>query len=118
MGDAWETRRRREPGFDWCIIELGHRCHIREIIVDTAFFKGNYPDQFSIQAAEVVNSPRNSLITRSIYWPELLPLNKLQMDCKNHFKVDNDDIGAVNYIRLNIFPDGGISRLRVFGVLA
>lgn len=118
MGDAWETRRRREPGFDWCIIELGHRCLIREIIVDTAFFKGNFPDQFSLQAAEMVHSPRQSLITRSIYWPEVLPMQKLQMDCKNHFKVDSDAIGPVNYIRFNIFPDGGVSRLRIFGKLA
>jgi allantoicase len=118
MGDSWETRRRREPGFDWCIIELGHLCLIREIIVDTAFFKGNFPDQFSIQAAQVAHSPRQALITRSIYWPELLPLQKLQMDCKNHFDIDNPSIGPVNYLRLNIFPDGGISRFRVFGKLA
>lgn len=117
MGDAWETRRRREPGFDWCVIELGHRCEIKEIIVDTSFFKGNYPDQFSIQAAQQVHSPRKSLITRSIYWPEVLPMTKLKMDCKNHFYIDNDGMGPVNYIRLNIFPDGGISRLRVMGKL-
>ncbi|MDJ0832120.1 MAG: allantoicase [Gammaproteobacteria bacterium] len=118
MGDAWETRRRREPGYDWCVIELGHRCLIKEIVVDTAFFKGNYPHQFSLQAAEVMHDTRKSLITRSIYWPEIFSLQPLQMDCKNHFKVDSDEIGPVNYIRFNIFPDGGVSRLRVFGKLA
>ena len=64
MGDAWETRRRREPGYDWCVIELGHRCLIREIIVDTAFFKGNYPHQFSLQAAEVMSKNPQTLQLR------------------------------------------------------
>ena len=118
MGDGWETRRRREPGYDWCIIELGHLCRVEELILDTAFFKGNYPDSFSIQATQAINSTRQSLITQSIYWPELLASNKLKMDCKNHFKIDNPDFGPVNYIRLNIFPDGGLSRFRVMGKLA
>ena len=118
MGDGWETRRRREPGFDWCIIELGHRCRVEEIIVDTSFFKGNFPDSFSLQATQSINTTRQSLITQSIYWAELLPSQKLQMDCLNRFRVNNADFGAVNYIRLNIFPDGGISRFRVMGKLA
>lgn len=118
MGDGWETRRRRGPGFDWCIIELGHRCRVKEIIVDTAHFKGNYPDRFSIRAANLPHQPRKSLITQSIYWDELIGEHKLEMDCQNRFTVSNTDIGAVNYIRLNIFPDGGVSRLRVLGTLA
>lgn len=118
MGDAWETRRRREPGFDWVVIQLGHRCTLKELIVDTAFFKGNFPDQFSIQGADVKQDTPKSLITRSIYWPELVPMTHLKADCKNHFDVDGDQFGPINHIRLNIFPDGGISRLRVFGKLA
>lgn len=117
MGDGWETRRRRHPGFDWCVIELGHRCLIEELIVDTAYFKGNFPDSFSMQAVQAVNSPRQTLITQSIYWPELISSQKLKMDCKNHFKITNTEIGPVNYIRFNIFPDGGVSRLRVMGKL-
>lgn len=118
MGDGWETRRRREPGYDWCLIELGHPCKIEEIIVDTSYFKGNYPDRFSIQAALIESSTRQSLITQSIYWKELLDSTPLQMDCENKVKVSSDQFGAVNYIRLNIFPDGGVSRLRVLGKLA
>ncbi len=115
MGDAWETRRRREPGYDWCVIELGHLCLAEEIIVDTSFFIGNFPDSFSIQAASITNSTRQSLITQSIYWEELLPSSKLEMNKKNIIKVDNDKFGPINYIRLNIFPDGGVSRFRVLG---
>ncbi len=115
MGDSWETRRRREPGFDWCVIELGYPCLVEEIIVDTSFFIGNFPDSFSIQAASIVNSTRQSLVTQSIYWEELLPSSKLEMNMKNRIKVNNQKIGAINYIRLNIFPDGGVSRLRVLG---
>lgn len=115
MGDSWETRRRRKPGFDWCVIELGYPCRVEEIIVDTSFFIGNFPDSFSIQAAYIVNMPRQSLITQSIYWEELLPSSKLEMNTENRVKVDNPGIGVINYIRLNIFPDGGVSRLRVLG---
>ncbi|MGB1111344.1 MAG: allantoicase, partial [Gammaproteobacteria bacterium] len=117
MGDGWETRRRREPGYDWCIIELGHRCNIQEVLVDTAFFKGNYPDRCSIQAADIGHAPRQSLITQSIYWSELISKQKLEMDSKNRFTVENM-LGPVTHIRLNIFPDGGVSRLRVFGTIA
>jgi len=118
MGDGWETRRRREPGNDWCIIELGHRGLIEEILVDTAYFKGNYPDRCSIQAADVTAATTQSLITQSMFWQELLPPQKLEMDREVRFASEINKLGAVTHIRFNIFPDGGVSRLRLFGKLA
>ena len=69
MGDGWETRRRREPGNDWAIVALAHPGVIRKIDVDTAFFKGNYPDRCSLQAAYVAGGTDESLITQSMFWP-------------------------------------------------
>ncbi|WP_179403686.1 allantoicase [Burkholderia guangdongensis] len=118
MGDGWETRRRREPGNDWLIVELGHRGSIEEIVVDTAHFKGNYPDRCSIQAAWVTGGTEQSLVTQSMFWPVLLPEQKLQMDAIHTFKEQVQKIGPVSHVKLNIFPDGGISRLRLLGKIA
>jgi allantoicase len=116
MGDGWETRRRREPGNDWAIIALGHRGRIRRIEVDTGHFKGNYPDRCSIQAADVEGGTEESLVTQAMFWPLLLPEQKLGMDHIHGFEAELADIGAVTHLRLNIIPDGGVSRLRLWGL--
>jgi len=115
MGDGWETRRRREPGNDWCIVELGHPGSIEAVVLDTAFFKGNYPDRCSIQAARVEGGTAQSIVTQSQFWDELLPPQKLQMDREHEFNSELRDIGAVSHVRINIFPDGGLSRVRLLG---
>ena len=115
MGDGWETRRRREPGNDWCIIELGQPGSVEQVIIDTAFFKGNYPDRCSIQAAMVEAGTANSIITQSQLWAELLPPQKLEMDKVHEFIGELQAIGPVSHIRINIFPDGGLSRVRILG---
>ena len=117
MGDGWETRRRREPGNDWCIIELGHVGTVQEIMMDTAFFKGNYPDRCSIQAARVKHGTAESIITQSQFWQELLPQQKFEMDAEHNFADEVLDIGPISHIRINMFPDGGLSRVRIFGNL-
>ncbi|MDO6466714.1 allantoicase [Neptunomonas phycophila] len=117
MGDGWETARRRVPGNDWVIIQLAKPCLPKEIIVDTHFFKGNYPDSCSIQAALVESATDEQVATRSLYWRELLPAQKLQMDREHTFNSELNDLGVVSHIKLNIFPDGGISRIRVIGKL-
>lgn len=119
MGDGWETRRRRDPGFDWCVIELGHAVTVEKIEVDTAHFKGNYPDRVSIQAALVEHGTDQSITTQAMFWPELLGEQHTEMH-KQHF-YEGDQIrplGPVSHVRLNMFPDGGISRLRIWGRLA
>jgi len=117
MGDGWETRRRREPGNDWCIIELGQVGQIGEVLIDTAHFKGNFPDRCSLQAALVEAGTVDSIITQSQFWQEILPQQKLKMDSEHGFKDEVQQLGPVSHVRLNIFPDGGLSRVRLLGRL-
>ena len=118
MGDGWETRRRREPGNDWCVIALGQPGVIEKIEVDTCHFKGNYPDRCSIQAAFVQGGTDSSLITQSMFWPVLLPEQKLNMDLQHYFAAEIAKLGPISHIRYNMHPDGGTSRLRLWGRLA
>jgi allantoicase len=118
MGDGWETRRRREPGNDWAIVALACPGTITKLEVDTAFFKGNFPDRCSIQAAYVTGGTDSSLITQAMFWPTLLGEQKLQMDKQHFFESEIAALGPVTHLRLNIIPDGGVSRLRAWGVIA
>ncbi len=114
--DGWETRRRRTPGYDWCIVRLGIPGLIRGIVVDTSYFRGNYPESCSIDAATVDGTPDPAgLIDNSldVSWMELVPRSPLQGDTKNPFSVRHE--ARVTHLRLNIFPDGGVARLRVHG---
>ncbi len=115
MGDGWETRRRREPGNDWCIIELGRPGEVSEVMIDTAFFKGNYPDRCSVHAATVGAGTTDSIITQSQFWEQLLPPQKTEMDCEHRFRDQIRAIGPVSHVRVNIIPDGGLSRVRILG---
>ena len=115
MGDGWETRRRREPGNDWAIIALARPGTVMKIEVDTAHFKGNYPDRCSIQAAHVAGGTDSSLVTQAMFWPVLLDEQKLDMDKQHVFETELAALGPVTHVRFNIFPDGGVSRLRLWG---
>jgi len=118
MGDGWETRRRREPGHDWAVLELGAPGRIDEVVVDTAHFKGNYPDRCFLQAApEAAGSPEE-IAAQSKSWPLLLPEVKLEADKIHRFREGLADLGAIRFVRLNIVPDGGVSRLRLYGRIA
>lgn len=118
MGDGWETRRRREPGSDWCILALARPGVIDNIEVDTCHFKGNFPDACSLQAALVVGGTPESLVTQSMFWPLLLPKQKLSMDRQHYFLDEIRKHAAVSHVRFNIHPDGGVSRLRLRGRVA
>ncbi len=113
MGDGWETRRRREPGNDWVLISLARAGVIRQVVVDTAHFKGNYPESCSIQGASFPNVAEDTLEDSSGNWPELLPRTQLGADAEHRFSEEVVDLGSVTHVRLNIFPDGGVSRLRL-----
>lgn len=118
MGDGWETRRRREPGNDWIIVALGHEGLVDHIEVDTAFFKGNFPESCSIHAAHIQAGTDETIITQSMFWEELMPRQKLSADHIHSFDQGQiNDLGPITHVRLNIFPDGGVSRLRIFGKL-
>lgn len=114
MGDGWETRRRREPGHDWCVLALARPGVIEGIEVDTAHFKGNYPDRCSLQAARVAGGTPESLVTQSMFWPLLLAEQKLQADSVHQFQA-LAGAGVVSHVRFNIHPDGGVSRLHLRG---
>ncbi len=118
MGDGWETRRRREPGNDWCILALGQPGVIEAIEVDTCHFKGNYPDRCSIQATNAAGGTAESMVTQSMFWPVLLPEQKLQMDHQHHYRAEIVLRQPVTHVRFNLFPDGGVSRLRLRGRIA
>ena len=113
MGDGWETARRRGPGNDWVVFELGRPGTIEQVEIDTSFYKGNYPDRAEIRAAMVETIDR--LEPESENWAVLLPACKLEMDTSNEFSTELQDVGVVSHIRLNVFPDGGVMRLRVRG---
>jgi allantoicase len=113
MGDGWETARRRGPGHDWVIIELGQPGTIEQVEIDTAFFKGNYPDRAEMRGAMVTR--KNDIVLQSDDWPVLLPESKLQMDRNHVYAKELQDVGVVSHVRMNIFPDGGVMRLRVRG---
>jgi allantoicase len=118
MGDGWETRRRREPGNDWIVVALGARGVIERIEIDTAHFKGNYPESCSVEAAAIGRNDEGLLLQDGFDWQDLLARQKLEMD---HMHVFGEDmivpIGPATHLRLSIYPDGGISRFRAFGKL-
>jgi allantoicase len=118
MGDGWETRRRRETGHDWAVLELGAPGRIEEVVVDTAHFKGNYPDRCFLQAASEASGSPEEIAAQSEGWPLLLPEAKLEADKVHVFREGLADLGAVRFVRLNIIPDGGVSRLRLVGRVA
>ena len=118
MGDGWETRRRREPGHDWAVLELGTFGRIAEVVVDTAHFKGNYPDRCALQASARAHGTPEEIAAQAESWPVLLPETKLQADHVHTFRSELADLGPVRFVRLNIHPDGGVSRLRVMGTVA
>ena len=116
MGDGWETRRRREPGNDWIIIKLAQKGNIERIEIDTAHFKGNYPDRASIQAISIdKNITTKDLIQDSENWNIILDKTKLSADNIHKYKINSNSKNEATHIRLNIYPDGGVSRLRIFG---
>jgi len=125
MGDGWETRRRREPGNDWVILKLGHAGRIRQVAADTAFFKGNYPARCSLHGAllgaqvgaKVEPGPDNEISENGSYWKPILPPVELGPDQLHVFENEVLDTGPVSHVRLDIYPDGGISRLRLLGEL-
>jgi allantoicase len=116
MGDGWETKRRRGPGYDWLILRLGAPGAVRKIEIDTNHFKGNYPDTASMEGTLARSGSLADL--GSAEWVEILPRTKLKAHHRHFFAKELKDPGVVSHVRLNIFPDGGVSRLRVYGTLA
>src|SRR5512141_3461615 len=112
--DGWESRRRRTPGFDWCIVRLGLSGIIRGVVIDTSHFRGNYPEQCSIEACAIDGLPATEqLISDATHWTEILPPSKLEGDSHHPFSITNDE--RWTHLRFKIYPAGGVARLRVYG---
>jgi allantoicase len=112
--DGWESRRRRTPGHDWCVVALGMRGIVRGINVDTSHFTGNFPSECSLDAVD-----RTAALRKALYasegdpWVSLVSRTPLRGNAENFFAVP--DAQPCTHVRLNIFPDGGVARLRVYG---
>jgi len=125
MGDGWETRRRRGAGHDWAIIRLGAPGTIRRVEVDTRHFKGNAAGDCSLETCALRPSQGGSLRDAggtaawdpqaAVAWQELLPLAPLQPHARHTFEDELKTIDLVTHVRFNVFPDGGVGRLRLFG---
>jgi allantoicase len=110
--DGWETRRRREPGFDWAIVRLGAAGVVRAVVVDTAHFKGNYPPEVSVQGCSVEGYPTPAELEQAD-WVPLVPRSAVRGDAQNSFAVELPL--RFTHVRLCMHPDGGVARLRVHG---
>ena len=117
MGGGWETRRRRGPGHDWILVRLGVRGVPAVAEIDTAHFKGNYPDRFALETIDAPAGARITDILASDRWTHALPETKLAADARRFFAIGSDVAPAppATHVRLSIFPDGGVSRLRIWG---
>lgn len=114
MGDGWETKRNRTPGNrDWVIIRLAHPGKIERIIVDTAHFKGNYPDSCMVEGCKHPDDA--AVIAGTVEWKTILPQQKLSADHIHEFTKELESVAGITHARLSIYPDGGVSRLRLFG---
>jgi allantoicase len=113
--DGWETRRRRTPGYDWALIRLGLPGIVHGVVIDTRYFTGNYPARASLEACSIFGIPSLETLTceETPWWPLLMPA-ELHGNTKNSFLID-DRTRRVTHVRLNIFPDGGVARLRLHG---
>jgi allantoicase len=118
MHDGWETRRRRGPGHDWCIVRLGAAGNVSRVEVDTSHFKGNFPESCSL---EVCAAPRDLIdpaALGALPWKEILTRTKLQADSRHVYEKELSESGEITHARFHIYPDGGVARLRIFGTAA
>lgn len=116
MGDGWETKRNRIPNNkDWVIVRLAHEGMIDKFLIDTCHFKGNYPDSCLIEGCNIPIIDEFKFNTDEINWSTILHQTKLQADHEHYFS--NEVVGdeSFTHLKLSIFPDGGISRMRAFG---
>ncbi|MFC9328084.1 allantoicase [Kitasatospora sp. NPDC057015] len=120
--DGWESKRRRgvsaeqphptDEDHDWAVVRLGAGGVIRGVVVDTAHFTGNYPETASVQAASIPGHPSVEELDGA-EWTDLVPRTALRGDTAHEFEVS--DGTRYTHVRLNIWPDGGVARLRVHG---
>ncbi|MDP2341757.1 MAG: allantoicase [Deltaproteobacteria bacterium] len=112
MGDGWETKRRRTPGSDWCVIKLARRGVVERIELDTAFFKGNAPQAVVVECIDEESPSIDKLRTLG-GWPVLVGKTPLVQHRRHTLEPERPT--TTTHLRVHIFPHGGVNRLRVFG---
>ena len=116
MGDGWETKRNRTPNNrDWVIVRLAHKGIIEKVLIDTCHFKGNYPDSCYLEGCNISIEEENQLDSETINWTIILPRTKLSADHEHYFEKEIENKNPFTHVRLSIFPDGGVSRMRLWG---
>lgn len=116
MGDGWETKRNRTPGNrDWVIVRLAHKGVIKKALIDTCHFKGNYPDRFMLDGVALTLDEEKNLKDDAIAWKNIIAEQKLSADCEHEYEAEILPHEPVTHVRLSIFPDGGVSRMRLWG---
>ncbi len=116
MGDGWETKRNRTPNNkDWVIVKLAHKGIISKALIDTCHFKGNFPDSCLIEGCNKEESDEILVEENKAIWETILPQTKLSADFEHYFENELVSKKVYTHVRLNIFPDGGISRMRLWG---
>ena len=122
MGDGWETKRRRDPGPDWSIVKLAQQGSVEKVIIDTCHFKGNFPDTFKLEGivSNTDEFTETSDKANDAEWETIIEQTKLYAHREHVFinEIKASSIGSYTHVRLSIYPDGGISRMRVFGHLS
>ncbi|OZI34266.1 allantoicase [Bordetella genomosp. 10] len=114
-GKGWESRRKRTPGHDWAVIALATPGRIEQALVDTKYYTGNFPAGFSLQGACAADVPPALILNEAMHWPELLDRQALQGGSEHLVPLPAHAQRIVTHVRLNIYPDGGVTRLRLFG---
>ncbi len=127
MGDGWETKRNRTPNnCDWVIVRLAHKGILKKALIDTAHFKGNYPDSFTLEGCSIettaasthrVDPQAEAAALANAKWSTLIERSKLQAHHEHQYEKELVCKEPVSHVRLNIFPDGGVSRIRLWGTI-
>jgi len=115
MGDGWETARRRVPGNDWVIFQLAAPSLIENVEFDTAHYKGNYPDSVMLQGGFLADGSIDEAVNQSLFWKQILSNQKLKADAICAFEIQQADRFPLTHVKVNIIPDGGLSRVRLNG---
>lgn len=113
MSDGWETKRSRTAGHvDWAIIKLGHKTNIGRVLVDTAHYRGNFPQYITVES---IVSDQEVVSCEDPSWEMIVGKSKTGPDAEHEYKVEGGKVAT--HIKFTMIPDGGVKRVRCFGTL-